>query len=66
MKNNTNTPQESVSEAMAVPASHLSHDLKNSVLIISVVVNLVIFTGWIILQMTSQYDASLASFLLGR
>ena len=66
MKNNTNTSQESVSEAMVMPASHLSHDLKNSVLIVSVVVNLVIFTGWVILQLTSQYDSSLASILLGR
>ena len=66
MKENTNTSQESLSQEMVMPASQISHDLKNSVLIVSVVVNLTLFTGWVLLQLTSQYDSSLASFLLGR
>lgn len=47
------------------PYSRLSQDLKNSVLIVSVFVNLVIFTAWIALQVTSRYDAQMASFLFG-
>jgi len=49
----------------AAPYSRLSQDLKNSVLIVSVFVNLVIFTAWIALQVTSRYDAQMASFLFG-
>lgn len=65
MKEKTNKPtiETPVQEAVV---SHLSHDLRNSVLIVSLVANLVVFTMWLALQMTSQYDASLAAFLFGR
>lgn len=49
-----------------LPSSNLSQDLKNAVLIVSVVVNLFIFTAWIALQVTTQYDAQLANFLFTR
>lgn len=64
MKEKTNNTPEISSEA--VVTSHISHDLRNSVLIVSVVMNVFVFTAWVALQVTSQYDASLAAFLFTR
>lgn len=66
MNKKTNTTEEAITQEVVMPLSHAGSDLKNSVLIVSVLVNLVVFTGWILLQLTSRYDASLAMFLLGR
>lgn len=49
-----------------VQASHMSQDLKTAVLIVSVVANLFIFTAWIALQVTTQYDTQIAGFLFSR
>lgn len=65
MKDKTNTTTQETTAEVAV-ASHLSRDLRNAVLIVSVVANLFVFTMWLVLQMTAQYDASLAATLLGR
>ena len=43
--------------------THMTQDLKNSILIVSVTANLFVFTGWIALQVTSQFDAQFANFL---
>lgn len=48
-----------------VAYSRLSQDLKTAVLIVSVLVNLVLLTAWIALQVTSTYDAQVASVLFG-
>jgi hypothetical protein len=58
--------QETATEVVAVPSSQMSQDLKSAVLIVSVVVNLFIFTAWIALQVTTRYDTQLASFLFTR
>lgn len=52
--------------AEAVQVSHMSQDLKTAVLIVSVVANLFIFTAWLALQVTTQYDHQIASFLFNR
>ena len=52
--------------AEAVQVSHMSQDLKTAVLIVSVVANLFIFTAWLALQVTTQYDNQIASFLFNR
>lgn len=44
----------------------MNQDLKHSILIVSVVVNLVVLTTWIALQVTTQYDAQIASMLFTR
>lgn len=46
--------------------SGVNQDLKNSILIVSVVANLAIFTLWLSLQVTSQYDVALAQLLFSR
>ncbi|HSW74195.1 MAG TPA: hypothetical protein VLG71_03480 [Candidatus Limnocylindria bacterium] len=64
-KTKTNeTPNEATE--MIMPVSSMSQDLKTAVLIVSVVANLFIFTAWIALQVTTQYDAQVASFLFNR
>ena len=70
MKEKTNMKQqnESQSEIMeaVVTTSHMSQDLKTAVLVVSVVANLFVFTAWIALQVTTQYDSQIASFLFSR
>lgn len=41
-------------------------DMKTSLLIVSVVANMFIFTTWIALQVTTQYDFQLFNFIFGR
>ena len=57
-----NTTKTQLHEQLLV-ASPLSHDVKTAVLIVSVFLNLAIFTAWIAIQVTSQYDRQLASLL---
>jgi hypothetical protein len=65
-KTNT-TKNESTEMAMEmVQTSNMSQDLKTAVLIVSVVANLFIFTGWVALQVTTQYDMQIATFLFNR
>jgi hypothetical protein len=66
-KTNTDNKQtanisENSKEAVTT-TSNMSQDLKNSVLIVSVVLNLFILTAWIALQVTPRFDAQLSSFL---
>jgi hypothetical protein len=46
--------------------SQASSDLRNSLLIVSVVANLFILTAWIALQVTTQFDFQISSFLFNR
>ena len=65
MKEKTNkTPEVIPSESVAV--SYILHDLRNAALVVSAVMNAFVFTAWIALQVTSQYDASVAAFLFNR
>lgn len=64
-KTNTKPAQESI-ENVATISSTMSQDLKNAVLIVSLMLNLIVFTMWVALQLTNQYDMQLASFLLNR
>lgn len=61
MKNQKQTEENIV----AIPASQMAQDLKHSVLIVSLVLNLAVFTGWVALQVTSRYDESVAQALFG-
>lgn len=53
-------------ESSVVGSIKVSEDLKHSVLIVSIVANLFILTAWILLQVTTQYDSQIASFLFTR
>jgi hypothetical protein len=70
MTQKTNTQQSNVTPVEAIEnvmvASHMTQDLKTAVLVVSVVANLFIFTAWLALQVTTQYDTQIASFLFNR
>lgn len=58
---------EQVTDEVSILAqSQMTQDLKNAVLIVSVVANLFIFTAWVTLQVTTQFDSQIASFLFNR
>lgn len=62
-KTNTDSLDQTQVHEQLLMASPLSHDVKNAVLIVSVVANLVVFTTWIAIQVTSQFDTQLATLL---
>jgi hypothetical protein len=68
MKEQTQTITENTDAIVATISAHqqVGQDLKNAVLIVSIVANLFILTTWIALQLTTVYDAELAGVLLGR
>lgn len=68
MKKN-NTKIEAVKENVTdeiVLQSQLSQDFKNSLLVVSLIVNAFVLIGWITLQVTNLYDGQVAAFLFTR
>lgn len=67
-KTNTSKSESNVEAAVmeAVQTSHMTQDLKTAVLVVSVVANLFLFTAWVALQVTTQYDTQIAGFLFNR
>ena len=41
-------------------------DIKSAVLFVSVTINLAIFIGWLLLRLTTVYDAEVYNFLFNR
>ncbi len=52
---------EAVSPEFMVKA--LSNDVRNSVLVVSVLVNLFFLIGWLVVQVSTRYDAALINYL---
>jgi hypothetical protein len=65
MKQTTNNTVDA-SEAAVFAPTFVVHDFKNAILIVSVVVNLIIFTAWVALQVTTKFDAQFANLLFNR
>ena len=59
-----NKKQTQQTEVM-VTTPQLAQDVKHSVLIVSLLLNLIVLTTWITLQVTSKYDTSAANFFFG-
>jgi hypothetical protein len=54
-------------EALAIEATaQTSRDATTALLIVSLTINLFILISWVTLQVTSAYDAQVASFLFTR
>lgn len=53
-------------KAGAVPAEQTAHDLRNAVLIISLLINIFVLGLWIAVFFYSKYDTALTNFLFGR
>ena len=64
-KRKTNKTVQTGTQAVAVDAQ-INRDLALAVLIVSLTVNLFVLVGWVTLQVTSVYDAQVASFLFAR
>jgi hypothetical protein len=63
--NTHNTVAEPINHSV-IADLRLNQDLKHSILIVSVIVNLVVLTTWIALQVTNQYDMQITSMLFTR
>lgn len=59
MMKNTNTPINS--QAIALAKTH--EDFKNSVFIVSVVVNLVVLIAWLLVKVDGSYGSQLSALL---
>lgn len=64
MNNNTETTTETV--LTISQNQQLVRDLVAAVLIVSVVINLTVLIAWIMLQVTTHYDAAFVSLLFAR
>jgi hypothetical protein len=63
----TNSSKQTSSDNQPVFAElKMNEDLKHSILIVSLIANLFIFTAWIAMQVTTQYDAQIFSLLFTR
>ena len=65
MKNSKNK-QEMIEELATVTAAQTNRDAMVALLIVSLTINMFILVGWFTLQVTSAYDAQVASFLFVR
>ena len=65
-KTNTNNTFSDATDQPALADMKMNQDLKHSILIVSLLVNMVVLTLWIALQVTTQYDGQVASFLFTR
>lgn len=65
-KTNTNNTSIDTDNQPTIADLKWNQDLKHSVLIFSLIANLAVLTSWIAIQVTTQYDAQIASFLFNR
>lgn len=49
----------------AVATFQTGQDVKTAVLIVSVLANVALFIMWLILQLSTRYDAAVASWFIG-
>lgn len=55
-----------IAEDGTVVVDQSVQDFRSAVLVVSLAINLIIFTTWIILQITTQYDSALLQAFLNR
>jgi hypothetical protein len=59
-------PTTKTETVIAVLPAQTDRDAVTALLIVSLMINLFILVGWVTLQVTSAYDAQVASFLFTR
>ena len=57
------TAKSVASSTVRVPTT--SDDFRNSLLLVSLTINVVVLIGWIALKVTSKFDVQVAQFLFG-
>lgn len=70
MKRKTNKTAE-ISDTIATPemtydVTQVNRDAMTAVLIVSLMINLFVLTGWVALQVTTAFDPQVAAFLFTR
>lgn len=65
---NAKTPKKVAarSAASATKVPTVVDDLKTAALVVSLAINVAIFTGWLAIKITTQYDLQVAQFLFSR
>jgi hypothetical protein len=66
-KTNTSVKESKETKSAAVSPEYvvkqLNQDVRNSILVVSVLVNLFVLIGWLVIQVSSRYDAALINYL---
>ena len=65
-KKATTEAEATTNELLATSSTQINRDVMTAVLIVSLLVNLFVLTAWVTLQVTTAYDAQVASFLFAR
>ena len=60
-KETKTTKKSAVSPEFVV--KQLNEDVRNSVLVVSIMVNLFFLIGWLVIQVSTRYDAALINYL---
>jgi hypothetical protein len=67
MNKNTNSQTLTTTNEQVISSfNQTEQDAKNAILIVSLLVNAFVLIGWVTLQVTSMYDAQIATFLFTR
>jgi hypothetical protein len=59
----TKTTKKAAAVSPEYVVKQLNSDVRNSVLVVSVLVNLFFLIGWLVIQVSTRYDAALINYL---
>jgi len=59
----TKQPKKSAAVSPEYVVKQLNEDVRNSVLVVSVLVNLFFLIGWLVIEVSNRYDAALINWL---
>ena len=59
-------PTNNNQEIQAMAVAQTGQDVRNAILVVSIVLNLFVFIAWLAMQVTTRYDAQIAGFLFNR
>lgn len=59
----TKAHEQSTAVSPDVVVHQLNEDVRNSVLVVSVLINLFVLISWLVIQVSSRYDAALIHYI---
>lgn len=65
-KQNTSTKEKNVATKALAPdvvVHQLNEDVRNSILVVSLLANAFVLIGWLVIQVSTRYDAALINYL---
>lgn len=65
MAKKTTAKTKKVASKASADAWKVHQDFRNAALFVSVLINLIVFIGWLVLQFTSKYDEQVSAILFG-